>query len=212
MGWFFELLYAYRPNDLYDGCLPPIFLFLHLDSNWGKYPCWCSFSFSVHQALPACPHLCQTSSSMKSQLTGLRHTLTSLNMPHSTSGMGWHSALERPTHQVSDPTLILLESAHPSSTLLTITSQPQTTGAWSVSHHLVTEPSCPRQLNPISQVFVPCTSMLAYLLNAASPHSSVPCQGYQILLQGKSSYSQAAHHACYSQEAHFCVWQSQPQR
>ena len=114
------------------------------------------------------PHLGRTSSSTKSQLTGLRRTLTSLDVPHSTSGMDWHPALERPIHRVSDPTLILLEPAHPSSTLLASSSQPRAMGSWSGSRHLVTGPSCPKQLNPTSQAFVPCMSMPAYLLNVVN--------------------------------------------
>ena len=76
--------------------------------------------------------------------------------------MDWHPALERPTHQVNDPTLNSSGSTLLSSRPLDSISQPQAMGYWNRSYHLVIRPSCPRQLSPTSQVFVPCMLMLAY--------------------------------------------------
>jgi hypothetical protein len=71
------------------------------------------------------PFLCWTSSPTKSHLTGLRCMLISLNALPSTSGMGWHPALEKLTHRANDHTLILSESSLPSSLPLVNTSLPQ---------------------------------------------------------------------------------------
>ena len=125
--------------------------------------------FQFARLFQLAPHLCRTSSATKSQLIGLRRTLSSLDVPRSISGTDWHPALEKPTHLASVPTSTLSESALPSSMLPASTSQPQTKEYWSGSPHLVIEPSCPKQLSHTSRAFVPCMSMPAYLLNVASP-------------------------------------------
>jgi hypothetical protein len=125
--------------------------------------------FQFTRLFQLAPHLCRTSSATKSQLTGLRRTLSSLDVPRSISGTDWHPALEKPTHLASVPTSTSSESALPSSMLLASTSQPQAEGYWNGSHHLAIEPSCPRRLSHTSQVFVPCMSMPACLSSVVSP-------------------------------------------
>jgi Reverse transcriptase-like len=125
--------------------------------------------FQFTRLFQLAPHVCRTSSTMKSQLTGLRRTLSSLDGSPSTSGMDWHPALGKHTHLVSNPTLILSESTHHSSMPLDSTFLPQNVEFWNGLHHLEIRPSCPEPLNPTSRVFVPCTLMRECPLNAASP-------------------------------------------
>jgi hypothetical protein len=79
--------------------------------------------FQYSKLFQLAPQLGRMSSTTRSQLTGLKRTLTSLDTLPSTSGMAWHPALKKHIHQVSDPTSILLESAPPFSMPLGNTSQ-----------------------------------------------------------------------------------------
>ena len=122
---------------------------------------------------------------MESQLTVLRHTLTSLNILPSISGMAWHPALEKPVHQVSNPTLILLGSIPFFSTPPDSIFQQLAMESLNGSCHSVTAPSCQKQLNPTSQVFIPSTLMQDYLSNVVSPLQSSTSLGASSVSMGK---------------------------
>ena len=167
--------------------------------------------FQYNKLFQLAPHLGWISS-MKSQLTGLRRTLTSLDVSPSTSGMAWHPALKKNIHQANNLTLTLSGSVPPFSMPQNDIFQQQAVGSLSGLHHSVIVPSCPRQLNPTSQVFVPCMSMQDYLLNVANHlQSSASSEASSISMEKKLT-PKIAHHTCNPAEAHFGVWRSGPQR
>jgi hypothetical protein len=158
--------------------------------------------FQFSKLFQVAPHLFQKSSSTKSQLTGLRCTLISLNVLLLTSGMGWHPALGKHIHQVSAHTSTSLGSAPFSSMPLVSISQPLALESWNGSRHLVIMPLCPKPLNPTSPVFVPCTLTLVCCLNVASlPQSSASSEASSIFMEKGFALPNCPSHLLYSRSS-----------
>ena len=127
--------------------------------------------------LSLAPHLHHKSSSMKSQIIGMKHTLTSRDWLPSSSCMA-------PPPVPASPTVLVngLSSVLPSFTLSCLTCQEsscqhQPGSCLSGLRPLATEPCNRRQLNPISLPFIPSMSTKVCLLMLASRKLSTMSSG-----------------------------------
>lgn len=119
--------------------------------------------FQYSRLFQLAPYLQQQSSPTKSQLCGMRRTLTSHDASPSTYGTALHPALEKPTALARNRTLISSAAAPACSLPLDSICQPQTSVSWNGSHRLVTGGSSQRLLKATSPVFVPSMLTLEFL-------------------------------------------------
>lgn len=146
--------------------------------------------FQYCQLFKLAPWLPKASSLLKSQLIGMKQTLTSLNVSVSTYGMASHSALGRTICLISAPISNLYKFAPLSLSSLGSSSQLPLKGYLNGLASSVITGSCPKQLNPTSPVFVPCTLMQASHLNCVNPLLSSGSSGVSSVTMGSRNVTQ----------------------
>lgn len=120
--------------------------------------------FQYTRLFQLAPHLSRISSTQKSQLIGMKHTLSSLDGSVSTCGMGLHPALAKHIRLDNGLTSTSSGCAPNSFSALDSSSLPPPMAYSSGSPASVTEQFSPKQLKATSAAFVPFTLMPASLL------------------------------------------------
>ena len=133
--------------------------------------------FQLNLLLSLAPHLDRKSSSTKSRITGMKHTLTSRDWPHSFSGMASPPVHASLTVPVNGPSSALLSFTLSCSMHQGSPCQHQPGCCLNGSHPLATEAFNPKQLSPTSPPFVPSMSTTVCHSMPASQRPSIVSLG-----------------------------------
>lgn len=128
--------------------------------------------FQYSRLFELAPYLDRKTCSPNPRLIGLKRTLSSHDTSHSTSGMGLHPALEKPTTRDRNHSSTLSASTPAFSMPTAPSSPPLSTQLWSGLPILEVGGCSQKPLNPTCAPFAPCMSTLTSRSTSARHRSS----------------------------------------